>query len=153
MYQRERSPPVLGSFCLPKPCPTTMNMASPAELDHKLRSIWDCVTCDTIVGADLTLYNAYLFRDLECASLPFRCHSESTLHVPIPKIDAAIRTCEVLNDGPDDGLTGKPCRMGAFGWADFFLGAVNWVRGIMLDASLGHLRGLVCLLGHHQAFG
>ncbi|KAH6623870.1 hypothetical protein F5144DRAFT_623711 [Chaetomium tenue] len=80
-------------------------MASPAKLDHELRSTWDC-----------------------------------TLHVPIPSIDDAILTCEVLNDGPNDGFTGKPCRMGVFGWANFFLGAVNWVRGTVMDASLGHLR-------------
>lgn len=106
------------------------------------------MTCDTIVGADLTLHNAYPFRDLERASLPFRFYSESTWHVSIPtKIDDAIRTCEILNDGPDDGVTGEPCRMGALGWADFFLGAVNWVRGTVPDPSLGSLRRLlVCLL-------
>ena len=51
-------------------------MASSVELDRDLHSIWDLITHDTIVGADLALYNAYRFRYLENASLPFRCHSE-----------------------------------------------------------------------------
>ncbi|EAQ83006.1 predicted protein [Chaetomium globosum CBS 148.51] len=113
-----------------------------AKLDHELRSIWDCVTCDARVGTDLTLYNAYPFRDLENTSLPFRCYSESILHVPILKIDDAMRICEVLNDCPGDGLTEKPCRMCAFGWANFFLVAVNWMRGTVMDASLGNLQRL-----------
>lgn len=124
-------------------------MANPVKLDRELHSGWDVVAHDTIVGADLALHNAYLFHSLEHDRLPFRCSSElvTAPASPIAELDDAIRTCKVLDRGPRDRFTRKPCRMGAFGWAELFPRAQTWVRGSVPDATfLGRFRGLASTL-------
>jgi len=123
---------------------------SAASLDHDLDTLFDRMsTVRTFTGLDEDMLStAYFLHDFE--DLPLRCRADlqSPPAAPTPEVAEAIRTCDRLDRGPCAHLDARhgcrPVRLGAFGWAAFFLDVVSWIRrAVPNPRPLGRCRRLV----------